>query len=223
MEQQLQDRIRYFINQFIYDRGYAPTVEQLADLAGTKQDEVTTALDDLVKNHSLVLHPNSHRIWIAHPFSLMPTMFWVEGPSMGWYSNCTWCALGVASLVTNGDVTIYTKLNGTREVQKIHVENGNVVEDHLLVHFLVPPQHFWDNVIYTCSNMLTFDSEQAIEEWCKRQNVPKTEVQPIGKIWNLAKAWYGYYLSPQWTRKTTEQARAIFKQVGLESEFWHLS
>ncbi len=130
--------------------------------------------------------------------------------------------MGIASLVSVGDVTIYTKLNGTKEASQIHIRDGKVVEDHLLVHFLVPPAQFWDNVIYTCSNMLSFDSESAIDQWCKHENVPKTEVQPIVLIWDLAREWYGYYLSPQWTRKSKEQARNIFASVGLVSDFWKI-
>ena len=222
MKQEFQDIVRYHINRVIYDQGFAPDVSELSDLTGKDNQEVEGALEDLVRNHALVLHPNNHKIWIAHPFSLMPTAFWVESKHQGWYSNCTWCSLGVASLVDGGNVTIYTKLNGTRDGLAIHIEDGKIVEDHLLVHFLIPPVNFWDNVIYTCSNMLPFDSEEAIDNWCISQNVSKNEVQPINRVWELAKEWYGYYLSPDWKRKTPEEARAIFDKVGLTGSFWQI-
>ena len=220
MEQEFQDIVRYHINRFIFDRGHAPDVDELAGITGRPTAEVRQALDDLAANHALVLHPNSHRIWVAHPFSLMPTLFWVESEQQSWYSNCTWCSLGVAALVEEGDVTIYTKLNGTIKPQEIHIKDGQVVEDHLLVHFVVPMTRIWENVIYTCSNMLTFESEEAIDLWCRQQNVEKGDVQPINRIWDLAREWYGYYLSPQWTRKTKEEASRIFNSVGLTNDFW---
>lgn len=222
MAQEFHEHIRYQINRYIFDHGYAPDSQELADLSSVSVNQVNEALEVLAGQHALVLHPNSHKIWIAHPFSLMPTLFWVESGEKGWYSNCTWCSLGVASLVENEDVTIYTKLNGTKDPLEIHINNGRIKEEHLLVHFLVRPINFWDNVIYTCSNMLAFDSEEAIDHWCKTQNVKKTEIQPISKIWELAQHWYGYYLSPDWTNKTPDQAKAIFQRVGLTGAFWQL-
>ena len=165
MKQEFQDVVRYEINRFIFEQGYAPSVEELSEITQCQADEVKAALDELVSNHALVLHPDSYKIWIAHPFSLMPTSYWVESGDRGWYSNCTWCSLGVASLSEGEDVTIYTRLNGGKEDLEIHIRDNQVVEDHLLVHFVVPPREFWHNVIYTCSNMLPFDSEGAIEKW----------------------------------------------------------
>jgi hypothetical protein len=56
------------------------------------------ALDALAADHGVVLHPNSHRIWVAHPFSATPTATWVEDGARGWWAPCLWCALGIAAL-----------------------------------------------------------------------------------------------------------------------------
>ncbi len=39
----------------------------------------------------------------------------------------------------------------------------------------------------------------------------------------MAKAWYEDRLEPDWRRKTSEEAEAIFAQLGLRSPFWRLS
>ncbi len=36
----------------------------------------------------------------------------------------------------------------------------------------------------------------------------------------LATEWFGDYASPDWRRKTPEQARAIFEKLRLDPTFW---
>jgi hypothetical protein len=38
----------------------------------------------------------------------------------------------------------------------------------------------------------------------------------------LAERWFGDYASPEWRRKTPEQAAAIFSELGLDRSFWHM-
>ena len=42
----------------------------------------------------------------------------------------------------------------------------------------------------------------------------------IGKCWALANAWYHDRLSPDFHRRTVEQALAIFAELGLTGPFW---
>ena len=221
MQQEFQDILRYHINRFIFDHGFGPTTLELALKTQTSEAEVKNGLDQLVASHAIVLHPNSHRIWVAHPYALFPTMFWVETDLRSWYGNCIWCSFGIAALA-EGDAQIYTKLNGTIEPLTIHIRNGQVQESELVVHFPISARQFWDNVIFTCANMFAFDSEQAIEDWCKHHRVPKGEVKPIADVWELAQHWYGNYLSPTWTRKSAAEAGQIFQEVGFTSDFWKL-
>lgn len=222
MKQEFQDILRYQVNRFIFDHGFAPTTAELASLTSRSEEEVQRGLEALAENHAIVLHPDSHKIWVAHPFALFPTLFWVESDRQSWYGNCTWCSFGVAALVKE-DVKIHTKLNGTIDPLIIHIEDGQVRETDLAVHFPIPAKHFWDNVIYTCANMLTFDSEEAVDAWCQQQRVDKGEVRSISSVWELARKWYGNYLSPDWTRKSVSKAHAIFEEVGFTSDFWKLS
>ncbi len=219
MPQELQDKIRYQVNRFIYERGFAPNTLQLAELLSVDEAEIKTGLTQLAENHAIVLHPGTHHIWVAHPFALSPTLFWVKSGEKTWWGNCIWCALGIAALA-KADTEIHTKVNGEQDSLVIHVKNGAVQETNLLVHFPIPAKRFWDNVVYTCACMVVFTSEEVIDDWCKRHNMKKGEVVPINQVWELAQLWYGYYLDPNWTRKTPELARSIFKKVGLTSEFW---
>lgn len=218
---EIQNQVRYQINRFIFDKGYAPNVEQLAERLNTGPDEVKTGLLSLADNHALVLHPNSYDIWVAHPFALFPTLFWVKTADREWWGNCTWCSLGIASL-TKADTNISTKLMGEESSIVLQIRNGEIMQKDYFVHFSIPAGKIWDNVIYTCSMMLVYKSESQIDAWCKQHNKPKGEVVPIAQVWELAKLWYGNYLDTDFKIKTKEIANAMFKQVGLTSEFWKM-
>jgi hypothetical protein len=215
------NRLRYLINRYIFDNGFAPTYTQLALLSDSSQNEARQGLQALADSHALVLHPNSFEIWVAHPFALFPTLFWVKTSEKQWWGNCAWCSLGIASL-TNTDTEIFTKLEGEQEPLSIYVSKGQVLEKDYVVHFAIPAAKLWDNVIYTCANILIFENENAVDNWCKRHNKPKGAVVPIEQAWTLSKIWYGNYLDSGFTRKTKEIAAEMYAKAGLTGDFWKL-
>jgi hypothetical protein len=221
MKQEFQDLLRIQINRYIFINGFAPTVSQLSVLTKAEEVEVKKGLRQLADSHALVLHPNSFDIWVAHPFALFPTLFWVESGSKRWWGNCAWCSFGISALSKN-DSRIFTKMSGESQPLTIDVVNGTVIQNELCVHFPLPAKRMWDNVIYTCANMLVFEDTGQVDEWCKRHSVEKGQVLPIEQVWQLAKLWYGNYLDDSWTRKTPKYAESIFKSVGLTGTFWEL-
>ena len=74
MTDELQNSIRYQVNRFIFDNGFAPTTDQLSKLLDIDRSEIENGLTALQDNHAIVLHPNSFDIWVAHPFALFPTL-----------------------------------------------------------------------------------------------------------------------------------------------------
>ena len=70
--------------------------------------------------------------------------------------------------------------------------------------------------------MLLFRSEEWIDKWCKRNNLVRGEVLTINQVWELSKLWYQDRLSMDYHGRKVEQAEEIFKQVGLNSEFWYI-
>ncbi|HWA35436.1 MAG TPA: alkylmercury lyase family protein [Cyclobacteriaceae bacterium] len=218
---QFQNTLRYHVSQFIFDHGFAPNALQLANRLNCQADEILAGLDELARNNAIVLHPNSHDIWVAHPFALFPTLFWVRAEGKQWWCNCAWCALGLAALC-KGAVDIHTKLGGEEHPIKIEIRNGKIVQDQYVVHLATPASKLWSNVIYTCSMALIFENEFEINKWCIRHNKPKGEAVKINKVSELAKAWYGNHLSPEFQVKTKDVATGIFRQVGLTSKHWQL-
>ena len=218
---ELQNQARYHINKHIFENGVGPSVEYLALTIGEPTSKIEEALTLLAENHALVLHPNSFDVWVAHPFALFPTLFWVKSNGKQWWGNCPWCSFGIAALC-HANTEIFTKLNGEEESLKIDIVDNQVVQTDYVVHFPIPASKFWENVIYTCSMMLIFKNEEDVNEWCKRHNKPKGQVLPITQVWELAKIWYGNYLDPNFERKTKEIAESMFSQVGLTANFWKL-
>jgi hypothetical protein len=213
--------LHYQIIKFFVDFGYAPQTAELAVALAAEEDAVEAALYRLAQNHGVVLHPHSARIWVAHPFSAAPTNFLVHCPGSRWWGNCAWCSLGVAALLKR-DVTITTTLGADGRQVDLHIKDGRVVETDFVVHFPVPMRHAWDNVIYTCSTMLLFESEQQVERWCADHRIPQGDVQPVETIWEFSKVWYGNHLNPDWHKWTNDEAWQIFAQFGLEGPVWEI-
>ena len=213
--------LHYTIIRFIIDNGYAPEIAELSELLKSSQEEVFAALQKLQEDHGVVLHPNSPRIWVAHPFSLAPTNFLVRSANSEWWGNCAWCSLGIAALLDE-DVTITTTLGANQKQIDLHIKDGKVVETDYLVHFPVPMRSAWDNVIYTCSTMLLFDDEQHIDTWCRKHRIAKGDVQPVTKIWEFSKVWYGNHLNPEWKKWTADEAQRMFDRFELTSPIWKI-
>jgi hypothetical protein len=217
---ELNQQVRTQINRAFARQGYAPDVTQLAQELGQPSEDIETSLRHLADEHALVLHPNSTKVWVAHPFSAATTMFWVTAGERSWWGNCGWCALGIAALLPQEDVTIQTRSGGEAEPLTIHIHQGQLVEDDWSLNFCVPMSHLWDNVIYTCAMQLCFAPGTDIADWNRRHGISEAHAIPAAQAWQLAQRWYGHYLEPGWTKRTAEQAQATFESVGLVGDFW---
>ncbi|ETO34682.1 hypothetical protein RFI_02407 [Reticulomyxa filosa] len=97
-ENVLDSRIHYEVLKHLTSVGHAPDVKTLHNLCGSKKyslEDINSSLDRLEEGHGLVLHPKSDpkKIWIIHPFSTTPTLFWVsksDDEKNGWFAPCIW-------------------------------------------------------------------------------------------------------------------------------------
>jgi len=213
--------LHYTIIKTIIDRGFAPDLDELCEIFHTEKINVINALQKLQKYHGVVLHPNEPKIWVIHPFSLAPTNFYITTEDGEWWGNCAWCSLGIAALL-NKDLSIHTTIGAETKAIVINIVQGEIQEKDYLIHFPIPMKEAWNNVIYTCSNMLIFESEDQVNSWSKKHNISKGDVQPIENIWNFSKKWYGNHLHPNWEKWTIQEAKQMFDEFKLNDQIWHL-
>ena len=71
--------------------------------------------------------------------------------------------------------------------------------------------------------MLIFRSEEHIEKWCSAWRLPRGAVLSLEQAWTLADSWYRDRLSPDWRRRTLDEAHELFRSLALTSEFWRLA
>ena len=70
--------------------------------------------------------------------------------------------------------------------------------------------------------MLLFRSEEEHPRWCAFRELPRGGTMSPEQCWRLALVWYADKLSPDWRRKTLEEAEAALAGVGLTGPFWSL-
>lgn len=205
----------------IVERGFAPNLTELGDWFQRPLEDVISALRRLADDHGVVLHPQSYEIWVAHPFSLAPTSFFVTSAGRLYWGNCAWCSLGVAALL-GGTATIRTQLAWSTKQVDVRIESGRLLDRDYLVHFPVPMAKAWDNVTYTCSMMLLFEDSAAVDSWCERFGKERGDVRPIEQIWEFSREWYGQHLATDWRKWTSEEAKEMFVRHGLSGPTWQL-
>jgi len=130
------------------ESGRAPSFEALAEATGVPLADVPDALAALEAHHHLALFPDRSGIWMAHPFSAVPTAFPVDTVQGRFWANCVWDALAIPAIL-GADGRTRTECPASGEPIAFGVERGKRVGDDAVVHLLVPPRHAWDDIGFT--------------------------------------------------------------------------
>lgn len=142
----MHHQVRAFIYKHFREAGVAPTIADIADAFKLSTEAVVESLRVLAESHAIVLQSNGRDIWMAHPFSGIPTDYIAKSGGRTWFANCAWDAIAILSLVGNGQIEARDPLSGTTNVWSV---TDGVVEPPGVVHFLVPAKHFWDDIGFT--------------------------------------------------------------------------
>ncbi len=70
--------------------------------------------------------------------------------------------------------------------------------------------------------MNLFRSEEHSGRWLEQYGYVAGETLTAGKLCDLAHAWWGDRLAPDWRPHTREENQAILERLGLTGEFWQL-
>jgi len=140
--------LRAEIYRHLAETTEAPSLDALAAWSGRSRSDVLEALDALEAGHFLALLPDRSGVWMANPFSAVPTAFPVETPRGRFWANCAWDALGVPALL-GIDGWIETPCAGSGEPLSFGVRGGERRGDDGVIHLVVPPRDAWDDIGFT--------------------------------------------------------------------------
>jgi hypothetical protein len=142
-------RIRVFIYTHIAESGAPPAAERIADRMSLTVEDARAALEALAVNRQVILDRTSREIWMAGPFSAVPTRFRVHGAKASWWANCAWDMLGIPAALGQsarinaicGDCGAMMRLDVDRETGPVSNEG--------LVHILLPANRWYADIGFT--------------------------------------------------------------------------
>ena len=141
--------VRRHVYFSIVANGRAPTVAEAASALGREEEEIGDTYLRLHDAHALVLFPDSTRIWMANPFCFAPTPHRVTAGARTWTGTCAWDSLGIPGAL-RGDGVVESECACCDERLELEVVGGELTTGrNLLVHFLVPARHWWDDIGFT--------------------------------------------------------------------------
>jgi hypothetical protein len=79
--------IRHYIYSTFAETSHPPTTLETANHLNIPIAAVENSFDRLAKAHHIALTPGSHTIWMAHPFSSLPTNFVTEIDHKKYWGN----------------------------------------------------------------------------------------------------------------------------------------
>ena len=86
-ESTLDTEVRHFIYQTFISALRPPTTEETAKRFQLPIGKIESAFERLAASHDIALAPGSHSIWMAHPFSALPTNYTAQIDEKKYYGN----------------------------------------------------------------------------------------------------------------------------------------
>ncbi len=128
--------------------GQAPSLGETSEEVGIDAASVTESLARLDANHVLVLHPSTRQLWMAMPFSAVPTGFRVTSGDRGWWANCAWDALGISAML-QVPAEITTSCTDCGDPLTVRTTGRALRAGSGVVHFAVPAAAWWEDIGFT--------------------------------------------------------------------------
>ncbi len=139
--------VRAHVYRVFAQTGRAPAVAQIAAEVGSTEHRVRTALGRLFAAHEIAVRSDGS-VWMANPFSAVPTAYPVRTPTVTCWANCAWDALGVpAILETDGWTSTVCAGSGTP--LEFGVEGGALRGDDGVIHLVTPLRDAWVDIGFT--------------------------------------------------------------------------
>ncbi len=129
--------------------GYIPTRIGVMRALGLEYAEVSASYAVLVATHVIVPHPDTGEVWMAMPFSAVPTPFNVMVGGRAVWANCVWDAFGIAAALDT-DVSFVSPCPVSDAPIAAGVRRGVAyAAPGAVVHVGVPAPRWWDDIGFT--------------------------------------------------------------------------
>jgi hypothetical protein len=143
--QTLDNSVRAGVYRFFAEQARAPVAAELANQLGEAQATVEESFRRLAADHLLVLAPGTPYIWMANPFSALPTPFSVQVEDRTWFGNCIWDAVGIVMLL-GGDGMVTTWCPDCAAPLRVEIVDSSLVTGQGVAHFANPAYRWWDDI-----------------------------------------------------------------------------
>jgi hypothetical protein len=146
-QQTFDTAVRSQVYRFFAREARSPARAEIAVALEGDEAQVGAAYQRLAEGRALVLQHDGE-ILVAEPFSAVPTSFVVEMGGRSWWGNCIWDALGIPAMLKE-DARIVTTCDDCGDEIALTIEGGELVEKSGRIHFVVPAEHWWNDIVYT--------------------------------------------------------------------------
>ena len=141
--------IRLHVYRHFAQTGRAPSPVEIARAFDLTPSQAERILQQLAgQADALVLLPGSAYIWMAEPFSAVPTSFVVGSGERRWWGNCIWDALAILALL-QFDGWVQTACPDCGAELRLEVAGSALTHHDGVVHFAVPARDWWRSIGFT--------------------------------------------------------------------------
>jgi hypothetical protein len=138
--------VRLAVYRRLVEEARPPTAPEMAVELGIATRDIEESLQRLADGHVLVLAPGTPYIWMANPFSAIPTPFEVEVGDRLYFGNCIWDALGISACL-HADAHIRTFCPDCSAPLSLDVRDGKLeASAEGVIHFAVPAARWWEDI-----------------------------------------------------------------------------
>lgn len=218
--------VRKFVFDHFLQHSQPPVLEEVMQKFKLDRLEAHGILQQLDSAHHLKLLSGTQRILMAWPFSAIVTPFRVTLPdARRYFANCAWDAVAFHVMLKE-DVSIDSFCHHCAEHLQIKLRAHQIESIHpegVLVYLALPAAKWWDDIVNTCSNHMTFFQSRAhLGAWLRANPGETGEAVTIEQIINLSVPIYGKKMELDYERPSKDELNAHFKSLGLEGNFWKL-
>lgn len=142
----LDTRVRLHVYERFVAVGRPPTAQETGAALDIPTDEVIASYRRLEEGRVVALAPGTANVWMANPFSAVPTRFRVlADDGRSWWGNCAWDGLGILAAI-GADGSVDASCGDCGETIEFRVENAELEPIEAVIHFAVPARNWWDNI-----------------------------------------------------------------------------